>query len=277
MLRIRRINRLTGRTSKGFTVVEMTMVVMILGLILPVFSVMLINTYRDSFYAKDKVRITADTVQALRYIEDTTRQAKTFRATVPSAYTDTYGRNNAGTAGGEAWSYKGDSAAIRVLITENYSSNANPLNTGRQPVFIDTPAFNCTTEMYYQPQLTYIAIYFVRNNTLYKRLLTDTTTALCAGNTQQQKQTCPPDVTQSSWPAACQANDEVLASNVSSFSTAFYRISQDGISTQIDPTFTSSDPSILASADYVNVTITTSVLNGAVTNTMTQRITKVNQ
>ncbi|MGV9001741.1 MAG: prepilin-type N-terminal cleavage/methylation domain-containing protein [Candidatus Saccharimonadaceae bacterium] len=274
MLHTQPINRLY-RERGGFTMVEVAIVVVIVGLIFPLFAFIL-SMYHDAYYLDEKVRMSNETSQALWYMEDGVRVSNGFLTAVPSQYVDPYGPHDLGTSGGEAWSYKGDSSASRVLITQNYATTTNALSTGRQPVFENTPTFNCTTQMYYQPQLEYTSIYFVKNRTLYYRLITDKTTALCAGNAQQQKLTCPPYII-SSRNASCETNDEVLATNVSNFSVAYYHIVQDGTSTQLDPTYTSTDPTILSTADYVEVTITQSVRNNAISISLKQRMTKVNQ
>jgi type II secretory pathway pseudopilin PulG len=276
---MRHIQHIKSRLFKerGFTIVELTLVIVLLGILFPIFSSMLINTYHDAYYLNDKVKSTSETIQGLSYIEEGVRSASAFQATVTSPFSDFYGPHNLGTAGAEAWSYKGDSATSRVLITQNYSTTVNALSNGRQPVFVNGPDFDCTTQMYYQPQLTYMSIYFVKNNTLYRRILTDDTTSLCAGNAQAQKQSCPPYISSGSWDSSCEVNDEVLVNNVSSFSISYYQISQDGSSTQIDPTYSSSDPTILSAVDYANVSVTTSTRGGAVASTLTQRVTKVNQ
>ncbi len=265
------------RREEGLTIVELAIVVVIIGIVFPIFSVLLVNTYRDSYVSDNKVKSSSMTIQALAYIDDTVRSSSSFLTTTASPYTDVYGANNLGSSGGQAWSYKGTSASNRVLITQNYATTVNALNTGRQPVFKNTPEFNCTTQMYYQPQLEYVTIFFVKDNTLYRRILTDNTSSLCAGNVQQQKRTCPPYIATGSRDASCQANDEILATNVSSFSTAYFQVTQDGTSDPVDAPFTSTDPDILEGADYVNVSITASSKGGGVTNTMTQRMTKVNQ
>lgn len=260
----------------GVSLVEVVVVITIVGVVLPIFLTLLVNAYKDTFSTDDKIKANTEITQALWYIDDTVRNSKDFLTAVPSAYSDPYGPHDAGTSGAEAWSYKGDSATSRVLIIENYSTTTNSLNTGRQPVFINTGEFNCTTEMYYQPQLTYISIFFVKDSTLYRRILTDTNTSLCSGNTQAQKQTCQPSIPVVSRHASCLANDEVLANNVSNFAVEYYQISVDGTSSAIDPTYASTDPEILEAADYANVTITASARENGVQTTLTQRMTKVN-
>lgn len=260
---------------RGFTIVELVIVITVLGLIFPL-SIMIVNNYKDTVFSDDKVKSSVLTQRALYYMDDSVRVASAFLTGVPSPYIDAYGPHNAGSSGSEAWSYKGDSASSRVLITQSYATTVNSSNTGRLPVYENTAAFNCTTQMHYQPQLPFITVYFIKDSTLYKRILTDTTTALCAGNTQQQKQSCPPYVAKASLDASCQARDEVLDTNVSSFSIAYYQLSSAGVSTQLDATYTSTDPTVLSTADYAIATLTTSTRNGQVINTVTQRLTKVN-
>lgn len=275
---MRRIQRTNNRLSMfGFTIVELTIVVVVLGLIFPIFSALVVTSYRDVLAQDDRVKMVSELKRALWYMDDNVRVSNSFIAGVPSVYSDPYGQRNLGSSGGEAWSYKGLSSSQRVLMTQSYATTTNALSSGRQAVFVNTPEFNCTTEMYYQPQLSFVTIYFVNDGTLYRRLLTDTTTALCPGNAQQQRQTCPPYIAIGSRHASCLANDEILATNVTSFSVGYYQIIQDGTSTQIDPSFTSTDPEILSSADYALVTVTSGVRNNAVTSTLTQRLTKVNQ
>lgn len=262
--------------ESGFTIIELIVVIVILGAVFPLFIALLLNTYSETFRADDKVKMNAQVSQAVWYMEDNVRLASAYLATVPSQFTDVYGPRNAGSSGGEAWSYKGSGATSRVLITQSYATSANALSSSRQPVFINTPSFNCTTQMYYQPQLTFVTIYFVKDGTLYRRVLTDTSTALCAGNTQQQKESCPPYIT-SGRDAGCQANDEVLATNVSNFTVKYFQTIQAGSDVPIDPGYSSNDPTILSAADYAEVSITTSVKDGDVVNTVTQRMAKVNQ
>ena len=275
MLRTRHTKNTFSRKS-GFTLVELVIVVIILGVLFPVLSTLFVNTYHDVYISDNKVKTSTAIMQALDYMTDTVQTSSSFQTGVSSPFTDAYGANNLGSSGAQAWTYKGTSSTNRVLITKNYATSINTLNTGRQPVFENTPDFNCTTQMYYQPQLTYTVIYFVNNSTLYRRLLTDTTTSLCAGNSQQQKQTCPPYIASGSWDSSCQANDEVLMTNVSGFSVDYYQISSGGTSTQIDPTYASTDPTVLSAADYANVTLTASVRSGGATTTMMQRMAKVN-
>lgn len=277
MLHIHRIKKAFHSNEQGFTIVELSLVIVLLGILFPIFSFLLVSMYRDAYHLSDKVKSSSEISQALMYMEENVRSANAFQTGIQGAYSDFYGPRNLGTAGVQAWSYKGDSATSRVLITQNYSTTNNALNSGRQPVFINNPGFNCTTQIYYQKQLTYMTIYFVKDGTLFRRLLTDKTTPLCPSNTQQQKQTCPPYISDATRDSSCEAYDEVLANNVTNFTAEYFQASVDGAATQIDSSFTSTDATVLSVADYINVTVAISSKGGAITNTMTQRMTKVNQ
>lgn len=277
MLLIHRTKKIFRSNEKGFTIVELSLVIVLLGILFPIFATFLVSMYREAYHLNDKVKSSSEISQALQYIEENVRSANAFQTGIQGAYSDFYGPRNLGTAGAQAWSYKGDSATSRVLMTQNYSTTTNAFNSGRQPVFIDGPGFNCTTQIYYQKQLTYMTIYFVKDGTLYRRLLTDKTTSLCPSNTQQQKQTCPPYISDATRDLSCEAYDEVLANNVTNFTAEYFQASVDGVGTQIDPSYSSTDATVLSAADYVNVTIAVSSRGGDITNTMTQRMTKVNQ
>lgn len=262
--------------ARGFTVAELMIVIVIIATVFPIFLSLIVNSYQDASYTSDAIDTDNDTKQALWYMEDNIRGAHTFAAAIPSGYSDPYGPHNAGTSGAEAWTYMGDSATSRVLITVNYSTSTNALNTGRQPVFVNTATYNCTTQIYYQPQLSFVTIYFVKDSTLYRRVLTDTTTALCSGSTQQQSQSCPPYIASGSWSALCKANDEVLATQVTSFTVAYYQATQAGSGTLVDP-YAAYSSDALDGVDYAEVTLVTSTKGGKVTHTAMQRMTKVNQ
>ena len=259
--------------EQGMTIVEVVVVVAIMAVMIPVFALTLIGSYRDSYYSNERVQATNQIMQALQYMEDGVRSAHTYLVSVPSPFTDAYGPHNSGTSGAEAWSYKGDSSTSRVLIIESYATTQSALSTGRRSVYRSDGSYNCTTQKQYQPKLDYLTIFFVRNGNLYRRLLTDTTSPLCAGESQAELQTCPPEIPTGSLDPSCEARDELLVANVSGFVVTYW---QDTYLNQIDA-YNSSDPTILEGADYITVDLTTSTHSGQVVETLTQRMTKVNR
>jgi len=65
----------------------------------------------------------------------------------------------------------------------------------------------------------------------------------------------------------------VMARNVVNFSVTYW---QDTYVSQIDA-YNSSDPTILDGADYITVDLGMSTHNGQVTQSMTERMTKINR
>lgn len=268
--------RHTDVSVNGFTIPELIVVISIMGIIISTIMSILIHTYVDVLYLNNQVTSNNELSDAFWFMDDNVSLASRFLMTVPSPFVDTYGPHDSGTSGSEAWSYKGDSATSRVLITKRYATNNNSLTTSRGPVYENTVNFDCTTQMRYQPQLPYISIFFLKNGTLYRRVLTDTSTPLCPGNSQYQRQSCPPYLNKSTWNASCKANDEVLAMNISAFKVDYYQQISGSSGVQIDPNYTSTDPTTLDAADYILVTLTSSYNNRNQNTSMQLRITKVN-
>ena len=278
MLRTARTNHFRGIHS-GFTLVELMTVIVIVGIILPVISAIMIYTYQGSLAANSRVTANTEMKQGLNSMGNDVRLANQFLSTVPSEFSDPYGPNNLGTSGSEAWSYRGKGSSQRVLITRNLATQINSAGTGRQLVFVDSPlsGFNCTaSQIFYEPQLTYLTIYFLRNGTLYRRLLTDGVSIICPNQNPQQRQSCPPELS-GSWNAVCKANDEAIASGITGFDVQYFHLNGSNPSTPVEPDYTSNDAHALDTADYIIATLTAADSSGKYTYTMSQRIAKVNQ
>jgi len=259
--------------EQGITLVEVVVVITIMAIMIPVFAVVLIGAYRDSVYANERIQTTTQVMQGLQFMEDGVKTASAYVVAVPSPFTDAYGPNNLGSSGGEAWSYKGSSSTSRVLILSSNATTEASLGTGRLPVYRSDGAFNCTTEKQYQPKLEYLTIFFVREGTLYRRVLNDRVSPLCAGEAQAEQQSCPPEIASGSLDSSCQTRDEVMARNVVDFDVTYW---QDAYVTQIDA-YNSTDPTILEAADYITVDIGMSTHGGQVTVSMTGRMAKINR
>jgi len=270
---MRRMRATRHLRDQGMTLVEVIIVVAIMGVLIPVFAVVLIGSYRDSSYTNERAQVTNQVLQGLQFMEDGVKAANAYKVDMASPYTDAYGPHNLGTAGAEAWSYKGSSSTSRVLIISSYATTQASLGTGRLPVYRSDGTFNCTTQKQYEPKLEFLTIFFVRNGTLYRRVLNDRVSPLCAGEVQSEQQSCPPEIAPGSLDASCQTRDEVMARNVVNFSVTYW---QDTYVSQIDA-YNSSDPTILDGADYITVDLGMSTHNGQVTQSMTERMTKINR
>lgn len=253
--------------QRGATIVELVVVITVLAIILPVFVYALLNGYRDAYTSHNRNEVANKAAIALAAVESRVRSAREYLVSLPADYTDPYGPNNTGTS----WSFKG-SADKNVLILDQYATSTNMLGSERKPVYRSDGAFSCVTEKYYLPELHYVTILFVRNNTLYQRTVTNTTAPLCPGDQMAQKQSCPPEL-QASWNAVCQVRDEILSTNVTAFTVEYY---QNNNPASIIDAYPSNDPDILQPADYILVNITTTTDNGSLTNTALMRMSKGN-
>lgn len=262
--------------SAGFTVVELLVTITAGSILIWVFYNSLLSAYLSVTSFDKQTRAVTDIKRALLDISDDTVLATDYLTAVPSDYYDPYGPHRLGTSSSEAWSYAGDSADSRVLIIKSISTTQNGGGSARRPVYINTAAYNCTTTMASQPKLSYISIYFVYQTKLYKRLLTDKSKSLCPGQNQYQLQTCPPDINRLSWPADCEAKDEILASNVSKFSISYYQSSAVPGGTLVTGQYTSTDSTVLQLANVATITIEENIAGLSSPVSITQSFARIN-
>ena len=262
-----------SRTQAGFTIVELVTSITIIPIVLTLFIVALSVNITAVTKSKLQFELDSDLRGAIDIIERDVRFSEAFAKNVQAPFADAYGANNSGSSGGQAWSHAGVPAEAdkRVLILRVPSTTQSSLSNARMPVFTDD-TYDCGTSMTYNPELMHTVLYFVRNDNLYRRILTDTTTPVCNGP-QIQKQSCPADV--SPWHDSCQARDERILTRVSAFRVAYHEALA---ASPISDAYTSGDPEVLDIADDVVVTLETSQLYAGETLTasLALRIGKAN-
>ncbi len=260
--------------SAGMTIVELAVVVAVMPLVISLFIYAVYSGVDSASLSKIRVELASRAGDAMDVIERDVRYSLAYNKTVPAAYTDPYGANNSGTSGSQAWSFKGvpESATQRILILSAPSTTVSPVSSARVPVYL-AGSFSCVTQMALNDILPNVVLYFVRDNVLYRRILTDTAATTCNGP-QIQKQSCPGNV--NPWDAICAAKDEALAEDVSGFAIDYY---VERVTTPISDAYTSSDDAILNTADDVSVSLTLGRLfaGDTVEATSTLRVSKVNQ
>lgn len=259
--------------ASGFSVVELLIAVILVGIVVTVFVAAQINMLSTATIQKTQLELAAENQTALSIIERDIRFANRFETTLPSTFSDPYGPNSIAEGWTGTWSYKGNTPAnpsspLKVIILRQNASTTHPMAISRTPVYIQgfvanpyadiEPFFNCTAgptgALTYNYKLPYIQILFVRDRTLYRRTLTDTSTRICNGP-QYQKQSCPREDTTPH--ASCRAKDEVLAHNVTGFNAAYYRQLDTPAPTFEDAdAYNSTDPTVLDEIDSVVVTLT---------------------
>jgi type II secretory pathway pseudopilin PulG len=119
------------------------------------------------------------------------------------------------------------------LILDSTATTANPNLLTSQPVYLQNSPNACASSAVQQnATLHYNIVYFVNNNTLYRRIITNSNFLTAGCTTPWQRPNCAAGMTG----ALCKTNDEVLISNVS------------GITLQINYYTSANDSSPIAGA-----------------------------
>ena len=123
--------------------------------------------------------------------------------------------------GANGWKIHGTNANSRILILQTYATTHAVQSPDRKIVYFDDSLGGCPVG---RTPVTNNVIYFVKNNTLYRRLLREPASApsapYCTGQTIAQQQTC----TTPGSPANpnCTAKDVVVATNIQRFSVQYF-------------------------------------------------------
>ncbi len=220
-------------SSSGVTVVELIVVMVVMGILLAYFAAILTSLYGESFIVKARSQADSTLQAAFDIIEKDIRYSVGFRHTNQAPFVDTFGMSTA-EGSGYNWSYNGSGAENRTLLLVSNASNQRSSSTIRKPVYARTTSYNCLEQMVYQPKIQYMTVYFVRDNVLYRRILIDTITDRCPGQTMAQLQSCPAAVVDGGLSAtsACKARDEAIARNVTTLAVEYYDSNGDALENQ---------------------------------------------
>jgi prepilin-type N-terminal cleavage/methylation domain-containing protein len=248
---------------RGVTLIEITIVITILPLIITAFILVLDKTLGDAKTVAAQSTYDITSSLAIDRMEDDVRASTAFNSSVSAPYSDPY-QPVAG------WNYVGTGSTDRVMILSLPATTVRENATTRSVAYQDSATYDCATQLTLNPIMTYRAIYFVNNATLYKRFLTDTTTPTCA--TQIQKQTCP-SASIASWPSICKARDEVIAEDVLAFSVDYH---QDRSADALPNQYTDTGALSIARAATITLKIGKITNSKSTTSTQTLRIVRMN-
>lgn len=264
--------KLPSRQS-GFTIVELAIIVPILVVVVLVLFDALFYLIRNSHIDQAKINTTYEAQNALNVMESDAVFATTFLYTTDTDVVDAYKP----TTNGGAWSYIGDSLESdeRVLIMRVYNTSANPLSSSRKPSFLSEEGCTPST-IYFNDVARYNLIYFVKDNNLYRRYALNPSQTTC--ESIYQKQSCPSleSLGLPSRDSSCQADDELVAKNVTRFEVQYYPSKNS--STPIDVYDPLADPEAVtaAAAVEVSLTITQKAYGNDISSSSSMRIAKIN-
>lgn len=192
--------------THGFTLVEVLIVAPIVILVVGIFIAAMTYLTGDALQESARVKLLNDTHAALERIETDTKMSGAFLSVnnmtivSPQGFNDTtQAFTNTGLTTGAA------------LVLNTYTTDRNPQTAGKGMVYLANTPNACTSPNLYQNQiLTMNSVYFVKNNTLWKRTLSTSTYASkdCAGVNVWQRPSCSPGVSGS----ICAGQDEALLS-----------------------------------------------------------------
>ena len=267
--------RKNNHSTAGFTLIEVAIVVPILALTVLSLLTALTAIIRTSAMTRSQVNITYDLRSALNTIEDDVLLTSLLLPTIDSTLTGviTVSDPYKPTTNGNTWSYLGDSSSIRTLILRRYATTTNSYAPTRQAVYLNANGCGATT-IYTNEALSINVIYFIKNNNLYRRILTDTSKATCS--TQYQKQSCPTiESLGGSRNAICKADDEMILANVTNFNITYLTDSRYDTAYAA---YTVGNSALVSTAGTIKVDITAraGVGSQAVTSSSSIRITKLN-
>jgi len=196
--------------TSGFTLVELLIVISVTGILTSLLFGPLSDLYTSNANSIKSTAQTGDMRSALRAIEGNVTLAKAFLTT--DEVDDPRGPNNNTT---DKWNWQGlgaNNPNARVLIISSFATTS-----ARELIYLGA---GCDEAMVNN------MVYFVRDNTLYRRTIVNRTTPTCGGAVAQ-RQSCAPTVTHSS----CQAIDAKLLGDVARFSINYYTSSGVSLST----------------------------------------------
>lgn len=217
----------TARTSirqRGFTLVEMLVVAPIVILAIGAFLTVIISMTGEVISSRASNTLTFNVQDALARIEEDTKLSAGFLATnsVPITAGSGQGYNNDATNFTNVGGTSGTNLILNMVAT-----TGNPLSTSSQYIFLKDQPNACASAQNNIP-LTYNIVYFVRDNSLWRRVImpaqyADTVNYACAAAWQQPS--CNPTWLQGQGGTPfCRTNDVRLVDGVtaSDFSVSYF-------------------------------------------------------
>ena len=269
---------------QGFTIVEVLVIAPIVILALGAFIGVMVNMTAEVLKTQSENSMVHSTQDALNTIEQDIKLSGQFLAgnelvaQTPQGYADGSGAANSDSNANSFTNVTSGNTRSKMLILRTFTTDKNPIDGTRQPIYTDQPSGNCDQKTI-NKLFSSNTIYFVKNNTLWKRTIIQQGSGrpnLCS--TPWQQPSCSSTVTKGTY---CKVNDTRLANNVSDFTIDYFVNPGDTtpIANAVDTTKTITERNdALANASTVRVSIATSdtIAGREVSNSASLRATKLN-
>ena len=227
------------RANSGMTTVELIVAMIIATLITVSFIAVLVHLFSSNSLATKRIVLAAQAQDAVDSI------ARDINYTTKFMKTTTLADADMASSPIGAWSYEGSGENSRQLILEANATTKSYQNPDNSLVFEKvTP--DCAS---LAPFAVNNIVYYVKNDTLYRRTITPQGIDVCPEPIYQKK-TC---LDQAADPA-CKEKDIAVAPNISRFSVDYYQNSYDATPANVYDE--SSAPDALALVPSIRVTLT---------------------
>jgi hypothetical protein len=269
---------------QGFTIVEVLVIAPIIILALGAFIAVMVNMTAEVLKTQSENSMVQSTQDALNTIEQDIKisgqflAANELTAQTPQGYLDGNGAANSSSNVNSFTNVTTGDARSKMLILRTFTTDKNPIDGTRQPIYTDQPTASCDQKTV-NKLFSSNTIYFVKNNVLWKRTIIQQGSGrpnLCGAPWQQPS--CSSTVSKGTY---CKVNDTRLANNVSDFTIDYFVNPGDTtpIANAVDATKTITERNdALSNVSTVRVTISTlaTVAGREVSNSASLRATKLN-
>jgi len=268
---MRILQRVKAKKQKGFTIVELLVIAPIVILTIGAFVTVIVNMTGDVLAARTSTLLAYNVQNALNKISSDVSLSSTFLAqsnltegTLPPAsplFSSPQGYSDDTTP-----FYNVDTTNGNMLILNTLATTSNPVSTSAAYVYLSNLPNSCTSNQVNQnTPMTYNVVYFIKNNTLWRRVIMPSNYTTIGCNVPWQQPSCNPTyMTSHPGLAMCQTQDQDLIDNITT----------SGFSIQYFNTATTVTPNTVAS-DTTSCTPTTSAACVAARNAALQSLATV--
>lgn len=199
------------KIQKGFTIVELLIIAPIVILVIGAFISVIVNMTGEVLMARGANAMAYNIQDALNRIEADVKLSTTFLSTNNIALTSPQGYDDGTAAFHNVSTTNGDQLILNTLAT-----TGNPLSTTSGVVYLTNQPYACnSTQVGQNKPLTANIIYFVKNNTLWRRVIMPSNYKTAGCSVPWQQPGCNPAIITSPTPQTmCQAQDEKLIENI---------------------------------------------------------------
>ncbi len=219
-----------NNSQTGFTIVEMLVVVPIIILSIGIFVSAIVNMTGDVLENKALNNMSYDIQDALNRIQQDVNTSGGLLATNNITLVSPQGYDDDTTAFHNADENNGN-----MLILNVYASTDNSLDPSRDLIYIANQPSECNSEdVKYNSPLMLNVVYFIKDNSLWRRVLAPSNYDMIGCNIPFQLPTCAPDITGT----ICKAEDTKVIDDIESFTLAYYPDPNSSVANTVivDPT-----------------------------------------